>query len=330
MEKDLIITNEALYYSNKAIKDKEKNKNDDIKGRIKFEDLYGITYSLESNQFIIHFRVDDDDCLYQSEERDEIVILLQKLYESLRKEDLSFCVKHEKDLSKYIITEKEKNETILCYQLDSKDLIPIKVFFKLGEEKTNLKEGNKYSKTNEENKDSKENIKIMNIEENKIGVEKSKKEKEKQNENKTMIEQILNQRQNLKAIRTNQIKTKNEIKINIIEKDDLKEIKNDQIRKIAEKIKRENNNIKVIASIEDMKDMITIYFESGDQTLKCAVLCKSNDIFNSVVNKLFEKEPQFQEGFNIFLCNGARINEYKTLKDNQIKDGSHVILYVNE
>lgn len=78
----------------------------------------------------------------------------------------------------------------------------------------------------------------MNIEENKIGVEKSKKEKEKQNENKTMIEQILNQRQNLKAIRTNQIKTKNEIKINIIEKDDLKEIKNDQIRKIAEKIKK--------------------------------------------------------------------------------------------
>lgn len=36
VEKDLIITNEALYYSNKAIKDKEKNKNDDIKGRIKF------------------------------------------------------------------------------------------------------------------------------------------------------------------------------------------------------------------------------------------------------------------------------------------------------
>lgn len=53
-----------------------------------------------------------------------------------------------------------------------------------------------------------------------------------------MIEQILNQRQNLKAIKTNQIKTKNEIKINIIEKDDLKEIKNDQIRKIAEKIKK--------------------------------------------------------------------------------------------
>ena len=45
-----------------------------------------------------------------------------------------------------------------------------------------------------------------------------------------------------------------------------------------------------------------------------------------VVNKVFEREPKFKENFNFFLCNGNRINEYKSLKENNIKDGNVVIL----
>ena len=104
-------------------------------------------------------------------------------------------------------------------------------------------------------------------------------------------------------------------------------IKPDSIERIVEKIQKENNNnIIVIVSTDDTKDMITIYFESGDQVLKCAVLCKSTDIFNIIVNKVFEREPKFRENFNYFLCGGNRINEYKSMKDNKIKDGDHILL----
>ena len=71
---------------------------------------------------------------------------------------------------------------------------------------------------------------------------------------------------------------------------------------------------------------IRLYFESMDQRLQCSVVCKETDIFNTVVNKVFRMEPRFKENFNYFLCNGNRINDYKSIKDNNIKDGDHILL----
>ena len=61
----------------------------------------------------------------------------------------------------------------------------------------------------------------------------------------------------------------------------------EKIKNIVEKIQKENNNITIIVSTDDTKDMITIYFESGDQVLKCAILCKNTDKFSTIVNKVF-------------------------------------------
>ena len=107
---------------------------------------------------------------------------------------------------------------------------------------------------------------------------------------------------------------------------DLKDIKNIKIKSLAENIQKENKNLRIIVSAEEPKDLLTVYFISCDQTLRCAVICNSSDIFNSVVNKLFEKEPIFKENFNYFLCNGTRVNEYKSLKENGIENESHIIL----
>ena len=107
---------------------------------------------------------------------------------------------------------------------------------------------------------------------------------------------------------------------------DLKDIKSLKIKSLAENIQKENKNLRIIVSAEEPKDLLTVYFISCDQTLRCAVICNSSDIFNSVVNKLFEKEPIFKENFNYFLCNGTRVNEYKSLKENGIENESHIIL----
>ena len=56
------------------------------------------------------------------------------------------------------------------------------------------------------------------------------------------------------------------------------------------------------------------------------VSCDINDRFNAIENKIIEKEPSIIEKVNFFLCNGNKINEYKTIKDNKIKDGDVVLL----
>ena len=52
----LLITNKAIYNFKKT----------EIKRRIKIEDLYGITYSRQSNEFILHFNENDYDYLFKS------------------------------------------------------------------------------------------------------------------------------------------------------------------------------------------------------------------------------------------------------------------------
>ena len=73
-------------------------------------------------------------------------------------------------------------------------------------------------------------------------------------------------------------------------------------------------------------NLLTLIFQSGDQLLRYAIICKNTDIFNIIVNKIFEREPKFKENFNYFLCNGNRVNEYKSLDENNIKDGNFIIL----
>jgi len=46
------------------------------------------------------------------------------------------------------------------------------------------------------------------------------------------------------------------------------------------------------------------------------------------MNIILEKEPKFIEKIGYFLCNGNKINEYKSIKDNGIKDGNVIILNV--
>ena len=60
--------------------------------------------------------------------------------------------------------------------------------------------------------------------------------------------------------------------------------------------------------------------------INCYILCKEDDIFNSIVNKVFERKPEFREYGNYFLCGGNVVNEYKSIKENKIKDKNTILL----
>ena len=74
------------------------------------------------------------------------------------------------------------------------------------------------------------------------------------------------------------------------------------------------------------KDVITLHFQSSDQSLNYAVRCKISEKFNVIFNKIVDSEPKLVEIGFYCLSNGAKVNEYKTIKDNNFKDGDKIII----
>ena len=91
-----------------------------------------------------------------------------------------------------------------------------------------------------------------------------------------------------------------------------------------------SEDLQKVAKLLDLTDneigAITLYFLSSDQSLNYAVRCKNTDKFNFIVNKMLEKEPSLLEKGFYFLCNGTKINEYKDVKDNKLKNGDKIII----
>jgi len=101
------------------------------------------------------------------------------------------------------------------------------------------------------------------------------------------------------------------------------------IKKISKKIKMKTN-INVIISAKDTKNLITIRMICNfSQDINYYILCDENEIFNSILNKIFKLKSIFKELKLVYVCNtnGRFINEYKSLKENDIKDES--IIFMN-
>ena len=114
-ERNLLVTNLAFY----------NLKEFEVKIRIKIEDLKGITISKTSNQFIIHCNQNYYDILYIYPRRWKLVKILQILFQSITNKDLLFCIKTDKDLSKYVVGKKEKLKNPYLFKIQENELTPI-------------------------------------------------------------------------------------------------------------------------------------------------------------------------------------------------------------
>ena len=71
-------------------------------------------------------------------------------------------------------------------------------------------------------------------------------------------------------------------------------------------------------------------FKSNDGKIDYSIPCKNTTTFVKIEEKLYDEYPEYKETDNYFLVNGNRVKRFKTINDNQIKNGKPVILIKEE
>ena len=102
--------------------------------------------------------------------------------------------------------------------------------------------------------------------------------------------------------------------------------KDNEIKKLkeelADKVLALNSHNQLIMK----NQMMSINFISTDSYLHYSIPCLSTDIFAEIEEKLYKEYPEYRETDNYFLYNGNKIFRFKTIEQNNIKNGKPITL----
>jgi len=261
-------------------------------------------------------------------------------------------IKKKKELILYINI---KNKIINTkYSFDSlvNELIILKIFEgqKAKEEIISVEQDNKNEK--DDKSEINDNNKIFDSKE--IDDLKMELKKEKDNSQK-LIEKInkLENELNLEKMKNeefenelinlkNKINDKINLELNQKEKEKEKplniEFKNESKELFLETIMEKDKEIKELKlklsrypfELMEGEKIISIILTSVDQKFFHSFICKNKEKFNIIENKFYEAYPDYIETENFFTLNGKKVNKYKTLDDNNIKNNDIILLNVIE
>ena len=110
--------------------------------------------------------------------------------------------------------------------------------------------------------------------------------------------------------------------------DEIKSLKNKLYLKENEinqlKLKIKNNNKK--NNLVNLDDIMEVNFQSNNPPINQGIKCLETDTFAEVEEKLYKIYDELRNTNNMFMTNGGPILRFKTLKENNIKDGDKVLL----
>ena len=110
--------------------------------------------------------------------------------------------------------------------------------------------------------------------------------------------------------------------------DEIKSLKNklylkeNEINQLKLKIKNNNKNINLV----NLDDIMVVNFQSNNPPINQGIKCLETDTFAEVEEKLYKIYDELRNTNNMFMTNGGPILRFKTLKENNIKDGDKVLL----
>ena len=76
-------------------------------------------------------------------------------------------------------------------------------------------------------------------------------------------------------------------------------------------------------------ELMTLFFRSMDQKMNCSIKCFNTDTFNRVEQLLYKSFPEYKKTNNYFICEANKINEYKTIEENGLKNNSLILMICN-
>ena len=147
-----------------------------------------------------------------------------------------------------------------------------------------------------------------------------KNEKQKLNSD---LNVSINENQKLKNI-NNELSNK----LKLLESNNANNNLNNQIGFDKDKILMEELKIKD-NKLNELKDLIPVIFQSKDQKITYAIICRNTDKFKKIENILYEKFPEFEESENYvyyFTINGKKVIKAKTMAENNINYSDIVIV----
>ena len=69
---------------------------------------------------------------------------------------------------------------------------------------------------------------------------------------------------------------------------------------------------------------------SFDENINYSILCLKSDAFSKIEEELYNKYPEYKNDNNYFKINNQKINKFKSLEENKIKEGSIITLYYSD
>ena len=145
------------------------------------------------------------------------------------------------------------------------------------------------------------------------------KSKEKSNENQNININMINKEKNLINELNEKLKNLNNSLNRSINKDKINELY-EEIR-IKDKI---ISNFPV--KLSEGEKLLSVIFVSVDQKIHYSTICKNTDKFSKIENLLYDAYPEYIETENHFFVNGNKVNKYKSLENNKIKNSDIIML----
>ena len=143
-ERNIILTNKALY----SIKKK------DLRRRISYKDIRGITYSKLTFEFVVHGNDDEYDYQYIHQDRNLIICFIAIFYQEVAYKPIQLCEVEEKTLKNYVTQKKEKKKDNSFSKMDTKYLIDTADFINQNIKEISLQDSNIDSKEEKKRKNT--------------------------------------------------------------------------------------------------------------------------------------------------------------------------------
>ena len=167
------------------------------------------------------------------------------------------------------------------------------------------------------NEEKKKNIELTNkIKQLEIDLNKEK------DKNKILSKQIKKYKKIIKELH-DKLSENNSVDNNkVLELQNIIKTKADEIDVLKSKL-----NDSSIDNIQPGEKKISIGFTSADKTIKNFYRsCKDSDLFVKLEKKLYDEYPKYKDVETHFLVNGKKVLRFKSMKENNIKDGQVIML----